>query len=331
MIRFYGLRLGPNEALKASLRVALITVIALLAVACSGSNDETKFSNVMEIGGDNVTPIIISSDLSVGTERLSVGLLKDSAPVKNAEVQFNVYKLNGTQGTLKSQVKATDVHLDQATTEKHEDGKTETHEAGSIGVYIANVEFDSPGDWGLVVTGKAGGKDIGQLQVAFQVQPQERGIAVGAAPPKSVQTLAKDVASLSEIDTSQMPDPQMHSVTIADAVSSGNVTVIAFATPAFCRSAVCGPVKLLVDDLFSKYGTQANFIHIEPYDLPKARTGKLEPIPLLENEWRLETEPWVFIVGKDGHVSAKFEAAVSKDELEKALQSAINTTRQSIP
>ena len=325
----------PSRIGRGGSRVALqgivVLALALFAVACEGGKDESEFSGVTKVGGDNITPIVISSDLSVGTERLSVGLLKDNAPVKNGDIQFNVYKLNGTQGTLKSQVKATDVHLDQATTEKHEDGKTETHEAGSIGVYVANVEFDSPGDWGLVVAGKAGGKDIGQLQVAFQVQPQERGSAVGAAPPKSVQTLAKDVASLSEIDTSQTPDPQMHSMTIADAVTSGKVTVIAFATPAFCRSAVCGPVKLLVDDLFGKYGAQANFVHVEPYDLPKARAGKLEPIPLLENEWRLETEPWVFVIGKDGLVSAKFEAAVSRDELEKALQSAINTTRQSIP
>lgn len=327
--------LGPSLLTRRGFTWALLAAgalaIALVAVACGGGKDESEFSGVTEVGGGNITPIVISSDLSVGTERLSVGLLKDNAPVKNGDVQFNVYRLNGTQGTLKSQVKATDVHLDQATTEKHEDGKTETHEAGSIGVYVANVEFDSPGDWGLVVTGKADGKDIGQLQVAFQVQPQERGIAVGSPPPKSVQTLARDVASLSEIDTSQKPDPEMHSMTIADAVSSGKVTVIAFATPAFCRSAVCGPVKLLVDDLFGKYGAQANFVHVEPYDLPKARTGKLEPIPLLENEWRLETEPWVFIVGKDGLVSAKFEAAVSKDDLEKALQAALNTTRQSIP
>ena len=330
MTRFYGLMLGSSEALKAPLRIAVIIVIALLAVACSGGN-EVKFSNVVEIGGDNATPIIISSDLSVGTERLSVGLLKDSAPVKNAEVQFNVYKLDGDQGTLRSQVKATDVHIDQIATEKHADGTTETHEAGSIGVYVANVEFDSPGEWGLSLTGKADGKDIGQLQVRFQVQPQEIGVAVGAPAPKSIQTLMGDVASLEEIDTSPKPDPQMHSMTIDEAVSSGKVTVIAFATPTFCRSAVCGPVKLLVDDLFSKYGTQANFVHVEPYDLPKARAGKLEPIPLLENEWRLETEPWVFIVGKDGLVSAKFEAAVSNDELATALQSAINAARQSIP
>lgn len=330
MTRLDGPGMRPREALNAPLWVAVMAVIALLPVACSG-NGEIKFSNVVEIGGDKITPQVISSDLSVGTERLSVGLLKDNAPVKNAEVQFSVYKLDGDWGTLRSQVNATDVHIDQTTTEKHADGQTEKHEAGSIGVYVANVEFDSPGEWGLSLTGKAGGKDIGRLQVRFQVQPHEMGVAVGAPAPKSIQTVEGDVASLEEVDTSPTPDPQMHSMTIAEAVSSGKVTVIAFATPTFCRSAVCGPVKLLVDDLFSKYGTQANFVHIEPYDLPKARAGKLEPIRLLENEWRLETEPWVFVVGKDGLVSAKFEAAVSRGEMEKALQSAINTTRQSTP
>ena len=32
-------------------------------------------------------------------------------------------------------------------------------------------------------------------------------------------------------------------------------------------------------------------------------------------EWRLPTEPWVFVVGADGRIAAKFEGAVGVDEL----------------
>lgn len=38
------------------------------------------------------------------------------------------------------------------------------------------------------------------------------------------------------------------------------------------------------------------------------------------SEWGLETEPWVFIVGSDGRIAAKFEGIVSFEELEAAMR-----------
>ncbi len=312
-----------HKVLKAGLFL-LLALPLYFSAACSsnGAKDQEEFSDVTVIGAD-VMPIVISSDLSVGTERLSVGLIKGNEPILNGDITFALYKIENDQGTLTQELKARDIHLGEAVTEKHEGGSTETHEAGSIGVYVANVTFDAPGDWGLVVSGKAGGKDIGKQQVRFTVLPEEAGIAVGAKAPLSVQPILRDVTELSAIDTSSSPDPAMHSMTIAEAVSSGKPTLIAFATPSYCRSRVCGPVKILVDDLAKTYAQQVNFVHIEPYDLVKARTGTLEPISLLENEWRLTTEPWLFIIGTDGTVTAKFEAAVEREELEEALRGAI--------
>jgi hypothetical protein len=36
-------------------------------------------------------------------------------------------------------------------------------------------------------------------------------------------------------------------------------------------------------------------------------------------EWHLTTEPWTFLVGADGRIKAKFQAAVSAGELERAV------------
>jgi hypothetical protein len=112
----------------------------------------------------------------------------------------------------------------------------------------------------------------------------------------------------------------MHDRTIAEAVTSGRPTVIAFATPAFCSSQVCGPTKTIVDDLYATYGTRANFVHVEPYDLAKARAGEgLVTLPFLREEWRLISEPWVFVVDGTGLISAEFDGIVSYKELERAL------------
>jgi hypothetical protein len=37
-------------------------------------------------------------------------------------------------------------------------------------------------------------------------------------------------------------------------------------------------------------------------------------------EWGLESEPWIFLVGADGRISAKFEGAVSVRELRAAVR-----------
>ena len=51
-------------------------------------------------------------------------------------------------------------------------------------------------------------------------------------------------------------------------------------------------------------------------------SGRLVPVPLLE-DWKLQTEPWVFIAGRGGVVTAKFEGVASLEEVRAALAAAI--------
>ena len=97
-----------------------------------------------------------------------------------------------------------------------------------------------------------------------------------------------------------------------------------FATPAFCQSRICGPTKSIVDDLYRAYLGQANFVHVEPYDVGRMREAKCPSlyecrVPIVD-EWGLQTEPWVFLVNARGKIAAKFEGIVSYSELETALK-----------
>ncbi len=158
------------------------------------------------------------------------------------------------------------------------------------------------------------------IRLPFDVTEKSLSVAIGQPAPLSVQQLLSDVDDISEIDTSDPPNPEMHDITIADAVTSSEATVVVFATPAFCVSQICGPTKSIVDELYESYEGQANFVHVEPYDLEIARSGEgLEPVPFLEEEWGLLSEPWVFLVDSEGNVSAKFETVVSLEEIEQAL------------
>ena len=68
---------------------------------------------------------------------------------------------------------------------------------------------------------------------------------------------------------------------------------------------------------------EGNVIHIEPFEVSTAKTeGRLIPTPTLR-EWGLETEPWLFIIDKNGLVFDRFEGPIPPEFLEESIQSVI--------
>ena len=58
------------------------------------------------------------------------------------------------------------------------------------------------------------------------------------------------------------------------------------------------------------------FIHVEIYKDNDPSAGRNRWV----SEWRLPSEPWVFLVGADGRIKSRFEASVSYGELVAAIQ-----------
>jgi hypothetical protein len=174
------------------------------------------------------------------------------------------------------------------------------------------------------------GVQLDPVRLGFTVLQTDPGIAVGSPIPPSRQTILSDVADIRDIDTSQNPIPEEHNMTVADAVANGKPTVIAFATPAYCQSLVCGPTKDIFDDLYQKYKGQVNFIHIEPYDVKKMAAGQcpnLGDCAVAANvDFKLESEPWVFVGDAHGILRAKFDGIASQGEIEAALLQAMGAS-----
>ncbi len=296
--------------------LAFVPALAVVAAACSGGGDGGGASNAIT----GVSPVIVNSELAVGESRFMIGILsEENTEVTGAEVAFRFFKLDGDERDLREEAQATPIALEKTYTHTHEDGTVETHGAGESGVYIANVQFDEAGEWGVEVTATVGDRTYDPVDLGFSVLDQSASVPVGAPAPRSETLTLDDVADVVEIDTSDPPIPEMHALTIAEAVTSGRPSVIVFATPAFCLSRICGPTKDVVDELFQLYKEEVNFVHIEPYELDRARSGEgLFTITATE-EWGLRSEPWVFIVDKEGDVASKFEAVVTLDELDQAL------------
>lgn len=298
----------------------------LALAACGGSSDDNGDKIVHTPVNAPYLPIVISSDLALGQNRFVMGLIKqdDQTAVVDAKLHMRFFFLQGSQGTLKFEADATAIKVTRSFTDIHADGTVEVHQAGDTGAYDTQANFDTAGDWGVEVTGTVAGAELEAVRPTFTVNQKSVSLSPGDPAPRSVQPLLKDVADIREIDTSEKPILEMHQMTIADAVTSGRPTVIVFATPAFCTSQICGPTKTIVDDLYGKYSARANFVHVEPYDVKRVRNNDCPSLfdcrsPVMD-EWKLQTEPWVFLVDKSGNIAGKYEGIVSEDELEAALK-----------
>ena len=213
----------------------LLTLAALLAGACGGSGDSSGDKLVLTPVSSQYLPIVISSDLAIGPNRFSLGLIdqKENAPVFGAQLHLRFFLMNGQQATLKSEADPTPLTITKTYAHTHQDGKVETHPAGQTGAYVTNVNFDTAATWAVEVSGTVNGVTIDPVRPVFSVNQKSAGPAIGDPAPRSVQQTRKDVSDIRQIDTSETPIADEHNMTIAEAVTSGRPTVIVFATPAF--------------------------------------------------------------------------------------------------
>ena len=92
--------------------------------------------------------------------------------------------------------------------------------------------------------------------------------------------------------------------------------VLTFATPQLCQSRVCAPVVDEVAQLQAQFGDRAEFIHMEVYRDNRIEAGVRPQL----RAFGLPSEPWVFVIGRDGRVAARVEGAASVRELREAIE-----------
>jgi hypothetical protein len=128
---------------------------------------------------------------------------------------------------------------------------------------------------------------------------------------------ADEVGDISEIET-RIPPDSMHDTDYADVLGKEPILIV-FATPQFCQTRVCGPTVDIVEQVKSKIGDEATFIHMEVFNDNDPGKG---PRPQLQ-AFNLETEPWAFVIDRKGRITARFEGAFGAEELTRATEAAI--------
>lgn len=193
------------------------------------------------------------------------------------------------------------------------------------GVYTADVEFDRPGTWQVGVTATVERRGRMRATAAFEVLEEHRIPAPGD-PALATDNLTRRSldAPREAVDSrwgpgEELPDPELHETTIADAVEAGRPAVVVFSTPVYCVSRFCGPVTEMVEELAHKYGDRAEFIHVEIW-----RNYQGGVINEAAADWLLRDndlrEPWVFFIGADGRIQARWDNVATREEIEPLLK-----------
>jgi hypothetical protein len=197
-----------------------------------------------------------------------------------------------------------------------ESKQTATDPDAAHSVYVADVPFPRNGKYAVLAIAQLDGRLV--TSDPYELKAGSKGNLPPGPGDKApvIHTLTPpDVAgNLAKIDTRLPPAESLVKDDFADVVGKKPV-VLTFATPQLCQSRVCGPVVDVVAQVQAQTGDKVSFIHQEIYkdnDVSKGLRPQLVP-------YHLQTEPWTFVIDRNGVISTRFEGAFSPGELERAV------------
>lgn len=195
------------------------------------------------------------------------------------------------------------------------------------GLYVSQVTFHDAGRWGARFTATFPDGRTEQVRADFDVAEAGTTPPIGAAAPSvDTPTLADVGGDVAQVSSDADAVPALYEVSIEDAVAAGEPFVVAFATPAFCQTRLCGPALDAVKEVASAR-PELTVINVEPYRMVVV-DGRLQPdldaqgqlqAAAWTDAWGLRSEPYTFVVAADGTIAAKLEGIFASDELTAAL------------
>jgi len=315
----------------------LISLLLLTLAGCNTNPKETtpeestltgnivdRLTKTQEKSG-SLNLSLLTTDLSSGVNRIAFALIEENTNtvIKKAPINMRIYQLDLDRKKIpESEITVTPelVEIPRGYSHLHEDDTAHFHDSVSIGIYVSRPIIPTDGYWLIELDMDPNGSTVYINPLVIQIRENSLSPSIGSPAPHSEQVILSEASHISDIDTSSPPDPEMHNMTIKEAIENERPTVIIFASPGFCLSLTCGTTKLLIDEMYQKHKNVADFIHIEPYDLDKVRNNQgLVPMDIMY-EWGLRSEPWIFLLDSYGNISAKFEGAITKEELENSFK-----------
>lgn len=313
---------------------ASIMIVALTVAACSGPSGSQESG-----GADGLVAVVASFDIVASRPaRFIVGVYTadQTRLLAYGEVSFTFTYLgdggetDGEAGPSLGPVNAAFLPIPGQDVDLDTPGPRLVAGSEATGVYGAQaVEFDRAGFWEVAIEAVVDGRTQ-QTTGAFEVLARSDVPAAGDPAPRTRQVLAgasgvdpKAIDSRAGADR-PIPDPELHDITIADAIAAGRPVMVVVSTPTFCVSRFCGPITDSVHDLALQYGDRMAFIHLEVWQDFEANT--LNPAAA---EWIAPTpetdggEPWVFVIDANGVIIQRFDDVATDTELLAAVDTLV--------
>lgn len=301
-------------------RASLATLTAVVLVgltACGGggsdeAGEETTTGDVevaapawavptLSKPGPESALVMASSDFAAGDNRVAFVLVRDDASTVEVPTLDVSYQPRDGGAVRTTTARLIDLGIEKA------------DPTDVTAVYVANLRGLAVGKRWIVV--EPPGEELQGFQI-LDVKQASVTPAIGERAPASANpTTATRPAR--EITTARPPDVELLRHSVADSIERGIPFVVAFATPQFCQTRACGPTVDVVEASRKRLaGEGVRFIHIEIYEDNLPGNGPNRWV----QEWKLPSEPWVFVVDEDGIVRAKYEGAVSAGEIVEAVR-----------
>lgn len=309
-----------------------LAVSAALLTACGSDSPDSAPSMTTVKGDGAIVAQVAGYDHVAGRhQRFLVGLLgNDSGLVGYGEIDL-AFSYLGTEDKPISRplpglkAKATYRLVPGQTTSANTAGPRPIKGSEGVGVYAADdVLFDKPGFWQVLVTAELEGRPI-KAEAKFAVVTKSGIPFIGDTAPLTKNLLPGDpeapsTAIDSRAEGATVPDPELHRVTIADAIAARRPVMVVISTPVYCVSRFCGPITDAVAALAREHGKKMDFVHIEVW---RDFEGKV--LNRAAAEWIFPegaqdaNEPWVFLVGADGKIAARWDNVASENEMKDAI------------
>jgi len=250
--------------------------------------------------------VLVPSEVIVGPNRFAVGIFDQGGDlVHEADVHLHFYDLTDHSNPF---------------FESEANAYSLSTERGDVTIFAFDREFSHAGDWGVEVevTFPDGSEALSGIR--FFVEEDSPSIKPGNKAPVIHTPVSEDVnQNLSLLSSAEKPNPAFYATSLDKSISSGQPTLLLFATPAFCQTRFCGPSYDIFNELYGIYEDNINFIHVEVFSgLPNPEINNYAVTPAME-QFGLESEPWVFLIDKNGIVLYRVEGLFTLDELKKNI------------
>lgn len=154
-----------------------------------------------------------------------------------------------------------------------------------------------------------GGKAVGDLAF-FAVADAPKLPKVGDTLPVMPTPTPANPQGVTPLCTRD-PVCKLHDVSLDEVLGKGKPTVLLVATPAYCQTAVCGP---MLDLLLGQLKPGITYIHNEVWKDDKLQ----DPAPLLD-AYGIDYEPVLFVADGAGKVTARLDVIWDVDDLNAAV------------